>query len=115
MSRQRDGFAALAELLDNVPELTARLGVHAGGRLVQEDYVGVVDQRQGDAQALLLAAGKRFAARILLLVEVNQSDQLLRRERLAAGIELVEEIKELRDGQLWIERRRLELDADTHL
>ena len=58
MGGQDDRFAALARALDEGPEGVAGLGVEAGGRLVEEEDLGVVDQGGGEGDALLLAAGE---------------------------------------------------------
>ncbi len=47
-----------ADAGDQVPELGARQRIDAGGRLVQDEQVGVVDQRAAQAQLLLHAAGE---------------------------------------------------------
>ena len=47
--------------------------------------------------------------------EVDEADEFVGGERRAARIELVEEVEELGDGELGIERGGLELDADAHL
>ena len=43
------------ELLDELPRFDDLLGVEAGGRLVEDEDVGVVDQRLREADALLVA------------------------------------------------------------
>ena len=54
----------LANAGDQIPELCACEGIHAGGRLVQNQQVGVVDQRAAKAKLLLHAAGE-FAGRAI--------------------------------------------------
>ena len=48
----------LIELREDVHDLRARLGVQVSGRLVRQDQGGIVQQRPGDGDPLLLAAGK---------------------------------------------------------
>jgi hypothetical protein len=55
---QQDGLAACAHGLDQRPEVASGLGVEAGGGFVEKDQVRVVDQRDGQQQALALAAGE---------------------------------------------------------
>ena len=43
--------------MDGLPEATAPLDVHAGGRLIEDEQGRVGYQRHGEAQTLLLAAG----------------------------------------------------------
>src|SRR5262249_20745260 len=52
------GQAAGGELVDLVPEITPGLRVHAGGRLVEQEQLRVVDEAGGQGEALLPAAGK---------------------------------------------------------
>src|SRR6185437_5354518 len=88
--RQQNRLAAVAHLANDIPQLAARLRVQAGCRLVEEDKLRVVDERQGHAQPLALTTGKLFAARVALLLQVNRVDKLGGRNRLAATIEGME-------------------------
>ena len=54
----QDGDALLQELREQLPELAPRHGIDAGGRLVEDDDVGLVDERAGQRQLLLHAAGE---------------------------------------------------------
>jgi hypothetical protein len=58
MGRQKNGRAPLANAPHLVPHGPPSLRVQAGGQLVQEDQLGVIDQRQGDKYPLFLPAGK---------------------------------------------------------
>ena len=61
VGRQDDRHAGLfVELADVLPDVAARLGVEAQGRLVEEEDLGPVDQAAGDLEAAL------HAARVLL-------------------------------------------------
>ncbi len=51
-------FAARADTADQLPELVARQRVDAGGRLVEDQQVGIVDQRAAQPELLLHAAGQ---------------------------------------------------------
>jgi hypothetical protein len=44
--------------LDQLPELAARQRIDAGGRLVEDQQVGVVDERAAEAELLFHAAGE---------------------------------------------------------
>src|SRR5574341_50026 len=48
-----------AELADEVSHLVLLVGVQAVGRLVHDEHIGVVDERLGEAGAVLVALGKR--------------------------------------------------------
>ena len=54
---QQDRLAAAAELDDEVLDLAAADGVQAGGRLVEDEQVGVVDEGLGQADAAGHALG----------------------------------------------------------
>ncbi len=53
---QHDGSTAVPDIAHRLPQMTAGLGIEPGGRLVEEDDPGPVDECQGDREALLLAA-----------------------------------------------------------
>ena len=98
---------------DEVPERPPRGRIEAGRRLVEEDQLRVVDERERDRQALALAAGQVLRPASALLAEVEQVDQLVGRP--ARRVEAPEEVEDLDDRQLRVERRRLERDADPRL
>ncbi len=54
----QEGQALGGEPVDLLPEIAARLRVHAGGRLVEQKQFRLVDQAGGERQALLPAAGE---------------------------------------------------------
>ena len=56
--RQEDGGALGAQLADEFADVLHALRVEAAGGLVEHDDVGLVDERQGDAQALPHAVGE---------------------------------------------------------
>ena len=51
--------AARGERVQLLPELAARLGIDAGGRLVEQQQLGLVQHARGERQALLPAARER--------------------------------------------------------
>ncbi len=55
-------WALGADALDQIPELAPRERIDAGGRLVEDQQVGVVDQRAAQAE-LLLHAARELAGR----------------------------------------------------
>ena len=59
--RQHDGLAEVAQRADRAPRRAARRRVEAGRRLVEEDQLGVADERQREVQPALLAARQRRA------------------------------------------------------
>ena len=98
------------ELGDEVPELATRLRIESGGRLVEKQQLRIPDERAGDGEPLLLAAGQGPDARQSFLTELDLIDDLADVARLA--VEALEEGERLVDGQLLGELGILELDAE---
>jgi hypothetical protein len=73
---QDQRLAGRLEFLQAFPDQVAGLRVEAGGRFVEKDHVGVVDQRPGQRQAPLHAAGQRRHAGIGLAAEAGEIEQL---------------------------------------
>ena len=107
---EEDGLAEVAQAGDHVPGLAPRRGVEAGRRLVEEEQLGVADQRHADVEAALLAAGETAGAGVRLAAEADQLDRLLDRPRRAvvAGVEP----ERLAHGQVGIESAALQDDPD---
>ena len=59
---EEDRLAQRAEVLDRRPRLAAGRRVEAGGRLVEEEQVGVADEGEGEVQAAPLAAREQLDA-----------------------------------------------------
>ena len=110
---QDDRRTAGPDPADGVPEVAAGLRVEPGRRLVEEDDAGVVDQGQGDREALLLPARKLVDQAGALLLEPDHRQQVVD-PRLGGGhvVEPGEELQQLGGRQVVEERRRLKLDAD---
>ena len=79
-------------------------------RLVEEEKVGVADEREAEVEPAALAPGERADSRIALLLEPDQLDDLVDRPRLL--VIPAEEREALADGQRRVHRRGLEDDAD---
>ena len=73
---EQDRLAPVPEGGDVTPDGRAGLDVNAERRLVQDDDLGVVQQRAGDRQPPLHAAGERAHPRVRA---VGQADQLQQR------------------------------------
>ena len=76
--RQHHGLAARLQPLDDLPQRATCLRVEAGRRLIEKDELGVVDQRQGNGQALLLAAREIHGPGIGAFAEIDHVDELFR-------------------------------------
>ena len=53
---QEHGLAARADAAHQLPDRAPRLRIEAGRQLVEKHHFGIVDERERDEQALLLAA-----------------------------------------------------------
>ena len=104
---EEEGDAVLAvEALDVVPEVLSADGVEAGGGLVQEDDRGLVDERRGEVEAALHAAGIAADPPVGVFGEADDVEQVgdalldllpgdveeagLQAEQLSSGLEHVE-------------------------
>ena len=61
---------------DQLVNLQARLRIQAGGGLVQEQHLRIVQQRQRQRQALLLTAGKLRVERFAFLPKLQPLQQI---------------------------------------
>ena len=71
-----------ADLADQPHDLARRLGVEAGGRLIDEQELRVLLQGAGDADALALAAGERVSP----LIRLARSGRRDRAARIALSM-----------------------------
>ena len=71
-----------AEVLDRGPAAPPRLGVEAGGRLVEEDQIRIARQGQGEVQAAPLAARQLTDLGVSHLGELHDVQQLAERARV---------------------------------
>src|SRR3954454_8233603 len=77
VGRQHDGLAQLAQRADRLPGGAPRGGVEARRRLVEEDQLGVADQRQAEVQAPQLAAGELARLRVLRALQAHEREDLV--------------------------------------
>jgi len=54
MGCQDDGFPLPVDVLDPLPDHAPALGIQSGGQLIQHEQLRIMDQGQGEKQALLL-------------------------------------------------------------
>ena len=95
---------------DLTVQLAARLRVEPGRRLVQEHELGIVDEGEGERQALPLSARERLERRVGLLEE-REALQEGRRLRFPL-IERAKEGQRLARRDLVLESSRLQRRAD---
>ena len=107
---EEDRLAQRPQVGDHVPGSAASRRVEPGRRLVEEEQLRVADQRQGDVEAALLAAGEPRHASLGLLLEADQADRLgdVARGAVVAG----EQLERLPDGELGSHPGLLEDDPD---
>ena len=72
-------LVAAGQLDQVLPEAVPGHRVDARGRLVEDQQVGLVDQRHGELQALPLPQGERVGQRLHDLIEAEPRGRLLRR------------------------------------
>src|SRR5579863_2360470 len=77
MSGHEDRFAAVADAAHQIPDCSPGLRVEPGGQLIQKNYFRIVDQSQGDEQALFLPARQSHEPGIPLIVEAELFQQAL--------------------------------------
>src|SRR5262249_25890830 len=95
LGREEDGDAlVLRKPAHLVPEGGAALDVQAGRRLVEEEDARAVDERQGEVEPALHAAGVALDAAVARLGQADTLEQLVRalapalaRERLQRGLQ----------------------------
>src|SRR4029077_11132072 len=105
MRRQEDCASLLPEALNDVPQLQTALGIESRGGFVEEENVGVADERAGDGKPLPLAAGQLAHARVVLLVEREIAQQVL--GVLSGAVERTEKAQGFKDRELVGELRFL--------
>ena len=98
------------ERADRLPRLAPRRGVEAGRRLVEEDQVGVADEREREVEPPLLAARERLGALVGRRLQPRQPDRVLDVARHA--VEPGPVADGLAHGQVPVQARGLEHDPD---
>src|SRR2546423_787845 len=108
--RENDRLAEAAKRAQGLPGLAARVRVEAGRRLVEEDQLGVADEREAEVEAAALPTRKAANYLVSLLAEADQLDDVVYRTRVrvVAG----EQAQALGGCQRLVHRRGLEHDAD---
>ena len=107
---------SLAQPGDLLPHVGAHLGVEAGGGLVEEQHVGPVDERHGDVEAALHAAGVAARDAIRRVGEAEALEQTAGAPlELAAAqaVDLPLEAQVLAAGGLAVDARALRHGADA--
>src|ERR1039458_3287658 len=79
---EQDGLAQLAHAAHDLPRVAPCRRVEAGGRLVEEHQLRVSDQREGEIETSLLPTRELLDAHARLLLQADQLDDVVGRERL---------------------------------
>src|SRR5581483_767485 len=108
---QENGFAARNLDVDLVPEVASRLHVKAGRGFVQEEDIGVANQRQGEIDALFLPTGEPTQARISLLLQPCYFNCLLSNHR--AIVKAPKKLDQFADLERFWHAGFLKHDADA--
>ena len=73
---QDDGLLVdLVQFLQDLEHVLGALGIEVADRLVRENDVGIVDERTGDGDALLLSAGELVGELVRLLDDAEPSQE----------------------------------------
>ena len=91
VSGQQDGALFAAQFVDEGVDFEAHLRIEAGGGLVEEEQRWVVDEAEGDGEALLLSAGERGIESFALVPELQAFEEVVGFEH--AAVEGAEELK----------------------
>ena len=113
VGREQHGLPQLGQALHHLPGLPAGRGIEAGGRLVEEEQLGVADEGHPDVEAPLLAAREGRDAGVAFRPEADEVDDLPRRP--GVGVEARVHGERLGDGQVPVDPGRLQHDADARL
>ena len=109
--RQEDRLPQRPQRADHLPGRAAGGRVEAGRRLVEEEQLGIADQRDAEVEPPPLPARERLHERLALLRQADQLEHVIH----AAGARVVaaEHPDRLGHGQVRPHRGRLEHDADA--
>src|SRR6185437_2833576 len=69
-----DGFVTCLDGLDELPEIASRLGIKAGGGLIQEQDRRIVHQGYSQQQLLLLSSGELAVIAVGEFLQRTQAD-----------------------------------------
>src|ERR1700722_15726103 len=114
MSCQKDGLAAFANAAHQFPDGASRLWIQAGGELVEEHNFRIVDQREGDEEALLLASREIHEPGVALVGKAGLIEQALGVCRLFL-VERSPQVHGFPNFYPLLKLRLLELHADAVL
>ena len=105
------------ELVDLAPELAPRLGIDAGGGLVEQQQFGLGQDAGAERQALLPAARQRAGQLRLAALQARAARWRPRASLLGIGeaVDAGDELQVLLDGEVLVEAEALRHVADVAL
>ena len=114
MRGEEDRDAAPAQVVDQLVDVPGGDRIQAGGRLVEEQHLGVAEQRPGQGDPLAQALGQRAAGVAGPLGEVDRAAGRARCGRPASGdlVQVGEALEVLGHAQPEVQPRRLGHDRD---
>jgi hypothetical protein len=112
MGREQHRLAQVLQRADHVPRRAPRRRVEPGCRLVEEDQLGVADEREGEVQAAQLAAAQRPRVGARLLGEPGELEHLVHVAR--GGVEARPVRDRLAHGDVPVHAGALQHDAHPH-
>ena len=118
MGGHEDGDASSCRLVDQLPELTPGRRVDPTRRLVKEDDVRLMEDRDGESEFLFPSQGQGSYEVVLMRREAQLLQQQVRLTGylvIAHAIDTSEETDVFLDGQVLIEREALTHIADMPL
>jgi hypothetical protein len=108
---EQHGLAERAQRAHDLPRGAPRSGVEPGGRLVEEDQLGVADERQREVQPPPLAARERARAPVGRLLEPRERERVLDPSR--RRVQAREVLERLAHGEVGVGAAALQDDADA--
>ena len=119
VAADEDRLAERPQLAEELAQLDAGPRVETGGRLVEEQHLRVVDERVGEAEALLHAARQALDVGVALVAEVDEVEQVADHLAPAGGRDAVaagEEVEVLPDLHVVVDAEDVGHEAEdaTH-
>src|SRR5688500_7930518 len=111
--REEDRAAPFPDVSHQLPDGAPRLRIEARRELVEEDELGLVNQRERDEQPLLLPAGEVHEPRVALAGEPKPIEQDVRVDDALAIVQRGPQIHRFPYLDALLEMRLLVLDADA--
>ena len=110
---RHDHQLAEADFRQQVAEAQPLLRIEAGGRLVDDQHIGIVEQRLRDAEPAPHAARESGRLPVRVLVQVDRLQQVPQARRIAHALQRREVLQEFQRGQVRIDAEILRQEAEA--